>query len=146
MLDVAELLARFGTDLLARPSGPLGFRFFVQPLMAMLLAMRDGVGDARSGRSPYFWTVLHDAAHHAERLAEGLKATAKVIVLGVLIDAAYQMKVHGSFYAGEALLIALLLGFVPYLLIRGPVDRIARRWIANTKSRREAPQPPARTT
>jgi len=35
--------------------------------------------------------------------------------------------VHGTVYPGEALGIALLLGFVPYLLIRGPIDRIVRR-------------------
>jgi hypothetical protein len=33
------------------------------------------------------------------------------------------------FYPGEALIVALLLAFVPYLLIRGPAERIARRWM-----------------
>jgi hypothetical protein len=127
MSELTELLSRLWTDLIARPEGPFGFRLLLQPLVAALLAVRDGVVDARAGHSPYFWTLLHDPGRRRERLREGVKATLRVVLLGVVIDAVYQFKVHGNVYPGEALGIALLLGFVPYLLIRGPVDRIARR-------------------
>jgi hypothetical protein len=127
MSELPELLSRMWTDLIARPEGPFEFRLFVQPLIATLLAVRDGIVDARTGRSPYFWTLLHDPVRRRERLREGVKETLRVVFLGVVIDAVYQYKVHGTVYPGEALGIALLLGFVPYLLIRGPIDRIARR-------------------
>lgn len=138
MIEAQEVLSRIWTDLLARPSGPFAFRFVLQPLMAIVLALRDGIGDAQTGRSPYFWTVLSDTTQRRERLAEGLKATMRIIVLGIVIDAAYQLKVLGTFYPVEALAIALLLGFIPYLFIRGPVDRVARRWIARKASKNEA--------
>jgi hypothetical protein len=32
------------------------------------------------------------------------------------------------FYPAEAVIVALLFAFVPYVIIRGPVARIARRW------------------
>jgi hypothetical protein len=127
MSELQDLLTRLWTDLLARPGGPFAFRLALQPLMAAIFAVRDGMTDARTGRSPYFWTLLHDPSHRRERLNEGVKATLKVVLLGVVIDAIYQFKVHGTVYPGEALGIALLLGFVPYLLIRGPIDRILRR-------------------
>jgi hypothetical protein len=127
MPELQGLLSRLWADLIARPGGPLEFRFLLQPLVAALLAVRDGVLDARTGRSPYFWTLVHDPAHRRERFREGVKATLRVVLLGVAIDALYQFKVHGTVYPGEALGIALLLGFVPYLLIRGPTDRMARR-------------------
>ena len=38
----------------------MAFRFILQPVMAAIFAIRDGMKDARAGRSPYFWTVLHD--------------------------------------------------------------------------------------
>jgi hypothetical protein len=39
-----------------------------------------------------------------------------------------------TLYPGEAVVVALLLGFIPYLLLRGPVARIARwRMRAPTK-------------
>jgi hypothetical protein len=127
MWDLQDLVSRLWTDLLARPGGPFALRLFLQPLMAALFAARDGVADARAGRALYLWTVLHDAGRRRERLIEGVIATAKVVLLGVVIDAVYQFKVHGTVYPGEALGIALLLGFIPYLLIRGPAARIARR-------------------
>jgi hypothetical protein len=148
MPDVHDVLARFWADLAARPVGPFGFRFLLQPLMAALLATRDGIGDARTGRSPYFWRVLHDAGQRRARFAEALKATARIGALAIAIDAAYQLRAFGTVYPNEALVVALLLGLVPYLLIRGPVDRIARRWAARRTSKQEAPkhEPPARIT
>jgi len=138
MTEIQEVLSRIWTDLLARPSGPFAFRFVLQPLVAIVLALRDGIKDAQTGRSPYFWTVLRDSAQRRERLVEGLRATGRIIVFGIGIDAVYQFEVLGKFYPGEALAIAVLLGFVPYLLIRGPVDRIARRWTARKTSKQEA--------
>ncbi len=148
MQEFLDLLTRGWTDLLARPGGPYAFRLVLQPLMAALLAARDGMRDARTGRSPYFWTVLHDAGRRRERIAEALKATARIGALAIALDAIYQLRVLGAFYLDEALVVALLLALVPYVLIRGPVDRIARRWIARKTSRQEAPEhePPARTT
>lgn len=129
MSELQELLSRMWTDLLARPGGPFAFRLILQPLMAILFAVRDGYRDARTGRSPYAWTMLHDPGRRRGRLVEGVKATVKVVLLGVAIDTAYQFRVLGRFYPGEALGFALLLGFVPYLLIRGPADRVVR-WLS----------------
>jgi len=144
MQEILEFLSRVWTDLLARPSGPYGFRFVLQPLMAALLAVRDGIGDARSGRSPYFWMVMHDKGQHRERFAEALKATARIGALAILIDAAYQLRVLGTFFPDQALIVALLLALFPYLLLRGPVDRIARRWRARRTSKHAATGPPPR--
>jgi len=141
MSELQELMTRIWTDLLARPSGPFAFRFVLQPLVAIVLALRDGIKDAQTGRSPYFWTVLRDPAQRRERLGEGLKATGRIIAFGIGIDAVYQFEVLGKFYPGEALVIAVLLGFIPYLLIRGPAARIAMRWIARKTSQQKALKP-----
>jgi hypothetical protein len=127
-MDFTELLQRVADDLLARPSGPLAIRFLIQPAMSTIFAIRDGIKDAREGRSPYFWTVLTDPVERGARLREGLSATAKIMILAIVLDAVYQFRVLGTFYPGEAIVIALVLAFIPYLLIRGPVARIARRW------------------
>lgn len=122
------VFGRVWTDLLARPSGPLAFRFVLQPTMAAIAAILDGIKDAHTGRSPYFWTVLSNPAERTERLREGLKATSRIILLGLVMDAAYQIIVFRTFYPLEAVIIAIALAFTPYLLIRGPAARIARRW------------------
>jgi len=100
----------------------------LQPLMVTILAILDGLKDARAGRSPYLWTILSDPAQRAGYLREGLKRVSRVIVFALLMDAIYQFMVLGRFYPGEALVIAFVLAFLPYLLLRGPVARIARRW------------------
>src|SRR6185295_11843587 len=118
---------RFWTNLLDRPGGPMSLRFLLQPLMATIAAFKDGMKDAKTGRSPYFWTVLSNRGERTARLSEGLSSTAQIILMGIVIDTIYQAKVFGTFYPVEALFCALVLAFVPYLLLRGPIARLARR-------------------
>jgi hypothetical protein len=123
----ADVHDRIWKDILARPGGPMTLRFILQPTMAAIAALHDGVKDARLGRSPYFWTLLHSAAERGERLREGIISTARIVLFGLGMDAVYQYKVLDTFYPGEAALVALLLALLPYFLLRGPIARIARR-------------------
>jgi uncharacterized protein YjeT (DUF2065 family) len=119
---------RIWHDLVERPDAPMRFRFILQPVMVAILAIRHGLNDARTGRSPYFWTMLGNPGERAQRLNEGLNATAGIIFLGLVMDAIYQVIVLGQFYPAEAVIVALLFAFIPYVIIRGPAARIARRW------------------
>ncbi len=125
----AEVRERVWRQLAERPGGPMTFRFILQPCMAALAALRDGVKDARTGRKPYAQALLTDAEERGGRLAEGFIATARVILLGLVMDTVYQLVVLKTFYPGEAVIVALALAFVPYLLLRGPIERIARLWL-----------------
>jgi len=127
MSEIQEILTRFWDQLIAQPSGPLAFRFILQPAMATFLAVRDGLKDARAGRPPYFATILSDPSQRAAYIREGLKRVSRVIALGFVMDAIYQFMVLRRFYLGEALVTVFVFAVLPYLLIRGPVDRIARR-------------------
>ena len=128
MSEIQEILTRFWDQLIAQPSGPLAFRLILQPIMAAILAILDGLKDARAGRPLYTWTLLTDPAHRASYLREGLKRVSRVIVFALVMETIYQFMVLGRFYLGEALFIALVVAVLPYLLIRGPAARIARRW------------------
>ena len=123
-----ELFARIWDGLLARVGGPMTFRLILQPAMAALLAIRAGLKDAREGRPPYFWTILSDPKQRDDLLREGWKATARVFGLAIVMDIIYQWIVQRWIYPGEVVIVAILLAMVPYLLIRGPVTRIARHW------------------
>jgi hypothetical protein len=124
----ADVLERIWQNMLNRTGGPMTFRFFLQPIMASIAALYDGVKDARAGRSYYLWTILTDPAKRGGRLHEGLISTARVILLGLCMDVIYQLIEFETFHPAEAVIIALLLAFVPYVLLRGPVARIARWW------------------
>ena len=54
-----ESLGRLWRDVLDRPGGPMTFRFILQPAMAIIAALRDGIHDARLGRRPYVWALIH---------------------------------------------------------------------------------------
>ena len=108
------------------------FRFVLQPVMAAIAAWRDGRKDAGIGRVPYLWALLTRPASLGGRLHEGLVATGRVIILGLVMDVIYQALVFDTFHPVEAVLIALLLAFVPYLLLRGPFARLAR-WRAGAR-------------
>ena len=45
---------RIWRNLVERPSGPMSFRFILQPSMAAIAAIHDGIKDVRTGRAPYF--------------------------------------------------------------------------------------------
>lgn len=124
-----EVRHRIWKQLIERPGGPMTFRFVLQPAMAALAALHDGIKDARTGRSPYFWTQLAYPFESGHRLYEGLISTARVILLGLCMDAIYQWIVLKTFYPGEAVIVAIGLAFFPYLLLRGPIERIARLWL-----------------
>lgn len=129
MLELLQdMSTRFWHDLLARPSGPFAFRFLLQPTMAAIAAIRAGLVDGRTGRSPYFLALWTEPDERRQRLHEGLSATARIFLLGLVMDAIYQFVVLKKFYPGEALVISVVLAVVPYFLIRGPVARVARWW------------------
>jgi len=104
----------------------MSFRLILQPAMAAFFAVRAGWQDGLAGRPPYFWAILHDPSHRRDLLREGWRAVAKIFVIAVIIDAVYQAIQLRWFYPGEALIVAIVLAIVPYLLIRGSVGRFAR--------------------
>jgi hypothetical protein len=125
-----ETQARLWSDVFDRPGGPMSFRFILQPTMATIAALHDGIADARSGRRPYLRTMLTDATARGGRVMEGLYAISRIILLGFAMDAIYQWKVLGTFYPAEAVVITLILAVVPYVVLRGPIARFVRWWFA----------------
>jgi hypothetical protein len=121
-------LTRFWTNLVGRLSGPMSFRLILQPLVATAFAIRAGLQDARAGRPLYTKTVLTHPTHHLDMLREGWRTVVKVFVLAALLDMVYQWMVFRWVYPMEAFFVAFLLACVPYLLIRGPANRIGRAW------------------
>ncbi len=122
-----DIFSRIAEDLVGRVTGPMKFRLLLQPLMATIFAVRTGLKDARESRPAYFWAIFTEPALRGQLIKEGWQAVGKVFIIAIIIDAVYQYIVFRWFYLGEAVVVAAILALVPYLLIRGPVNRIARR-------------------
>jgi len=123
---VEEWLTRIVDNLLDRVSGPMKFRLILQPLMAIIFAVRSGLRDAKEGRPAYFWAIFTDPHSRREMLRDGWKSVGHIFILAVIIDAVYQIIELHWFYPLEAFIVAIVLAIIPYLLIRGPTNRAAR--------------------
>jgi hypothetical protein len=120
-----EMLARVWENLGGRIGGPLSFRLLLQPTIAVFLAVKAGLADAQAGKPPYLWTIATNPDDRRDLLRHGWKSVAKVFAMAVVIDVVYQLIVARWVYPLESLIVAFILACVPYLLVRGPVNRIA---------------------
>ncbi|HTH50996.1 MAG TPA: hypothetical protein VL501_03630 [Pyrinomonadaceae bacterium] len=122
-----ELLARVWENLTDRVTGPMWLRLVLQPTVAAIFAARDGWRDAHDGRPPYFWNVLTFKEQRRELIRDGWGSIGKVFIMALVIDTIYQIVVQRWVYPFETLLVAFLLAVVPYILIRGPLNRVISR-------------------
>ena len=124
-----DTLLRIWEHLVGRLTGPLTFRLLLQPTMSTLFAIRDGMRDARAGRPPFLGTILGSGDDRQRLIREGLAAIGKLALFAIFLDFVYQLIVFRRIYPAEAIDVALLLAIVPYFVLRGPVNRIARLWV-----------------
>ena len=129
-----EALRRGWENLIGRSDGPMTFRLIMQPAMAVLLAIRAGLHDAREGQPPFLWTVFSHPGRRHELLRQAWDDVGNVFILALVLDSIYQVIVHSGIYALELLLTATILALVPYVIVRGPVTRLARRQSAVSRA------------
>jgi len=124
----------FLNDLATLISGPGRFRFFVQPSMALFLAIRDGLADARHGAPPYVIHALFDSGDRVKSLKTALHSAGKVFALAIILDAILQARVLGHIRPLAAVAVGCLLVGLPYMLARGITNRIQVRSARRTES------------
>lgn len=120
-----EILTRFIENLGARVTGPMHLRIYLQPIMATVFAIIAGIKDAKAGKPAYFWAMFTQPEHRREMLKDGWKSVGKVFVIAMVLDIVYQLIVERWVYPFEVIIVALILAIVPYLILRGPANRIA---------------------
>lgn len=131
-----EALTRIVENLISRIDGPLHFRIILQPAIAVFFAILDGVKDAQRGNPAYGWAMFSNPGHRRDLLKDGWKHFGKIFLLAIVLDVIYQWKVNPRIYPGETIMVALLLAVVPYVLLRGPVNRLVRLFFKESKQNR----------
>lgn len=124
---------QFFEDLPRRFSGPGRLRFILQPLVAILLGVRSGLADAKSGQSPFIFALLFHAHKRKELLRSGMMAIGHVLAFGILLDAVAQLLIYKQIHPGAALVIGPVLVWGPYALARSLTARLAR-WFGHGPS------------
>ena len=96
--------------------------------MAAIFAIRAGLRDAREGRAPYFfWAVFINRSRRPELFRLAWRDVGKVFLAAFALDVIYELEGLSLGLSGTVPhSVALVLAIVPYLMIRGPVTRIAR--------------------
>jgi len=126
-MGIDDIWMRFLENMVARVSGPMKLRLFLQPTMAAIFAIRSGLKDAREGRPAFLWTVLTDPASRDYLIKDGWKSVGKVFLIAMALDIVYQLIVAKFIYPLEVVATAFLLAIVPYICLRGLTTRIARK-------------------
>jgi hypothetical protein len=115
----------FFEDIPKRLAGPGRFRFVLQPLIATLLGIRNGLADARAGRPPYLYGVLFHRGLRGELLRTGFETVVNLMLMGILLDAVFQWVILGVSHPGAALVMGPVLIGGPYALARALSNRAA---------------------
>ena len=127
MDSISETVGRAVGELLGRSSGPLHFRLVIQPVVASILAIRAGMKDAREGKPPFFWTALTNPAARQVLIRSGWKDIGKLFMVAMVLDTIYQAIVLRGFHLVQALLVAIFVAVIPYVVLRGPATRLTHR-------------------
>jgi hypothetical protein len=93
-------------------------------------------------RTPLGWAFFRDAANRSKLLRAGWKDLARLFIVAVLVDFVYEIVVFHWIYPGQSLIVAATAAVPPYLLVRGPFNRLVvcgREWRARTA--RQTPSP-----
>ena len=129
---VTEFIARF-------LYGPMQFRFFVQPLIALALGVRDGVSDSRSDSPPFIWALLYHPDVRSGAFRSALKRMQGPILFASVLDAVAQYLMFRHVRPFAAVLVGTLLMGVPYSVARGVANRIRSKRLADRISPVPAP-------
>lgn len=123
-MTFSEFFIGRGEMLVGRASGPLTPRLIFQPTVAVILAIRSSIRDARESRMP---PVLTNPLTRRALIRHGWKDVRQVFVIALLLDVVYELIVYRWIYPLQVLLVAIVLALIPYILVRGLISRIVRR-------------------
>lgn len=117
----------FWTDMGLRLTGPAAFRFVIQPILAVLFGVRDGVRDANVGEPPFIYDIVMVPADRKRQAARGWAGIGKAIIFATVLDAVVQYPILGRVYPGAAIIVGVGMMALPYALARGITNRLVSR-------------------
>jgi hypothetical protein len=106
--------------------GPGALRFFIQPFIALLLGIRDGVNDWALGRGPYLATIFRQRKRAKVLLRQGLRAIALPLSVAVFASLLFQYLIRARMRFVPALLFAIIFVAIPYMVARATANRVER--------------------
>ena len=113
-------------QLFGRADGPLFFRLYVMPVVACLVGIHLGIRDAVKNEPTLLSKLYTDSTEQRLILRPGWKEIRRIIIVALVLDTIYQFIVFQAFYILQAIIVAIVCAFLPYMIGRGVSQRLAR--------------------
>ena len=117
---------QFFKDMLRRLSGPGRLRFILQPTVALLIGIRDGIRDTRMGSPPFLLALISKWARGPDLLRSAFVSLRDLIAIAIILDVISQYLIFREIHPGAALLLGPVLVAIPYAISRALANRTAR--------------------
>lgn len=112
---------------IARLAGPMSLRFIFQPLLGLLLGIRDGIRDANAGEPPFILDLISNREKRKAKLSSLLTSLFKTILIAVVLDLIAQYFLFGQVRITSAVMIAIIILIVPYSMARAVTNRMVTK-------------------
>jgi hypothetical protein len=122
-------LANVVDNAIARLTGPMSFRFILQPAFAVFLGIRDGLMDAKAGTPPFIADLVFNPGTRKRSLKAAFHRLLTPIIVATVLDAIAQYLIFKHVRPLAALVVGTFVMGLPYAAARGVTNRIvsARR-------------------
>lgn len=108
-------------------SGAGHIGLLLQPALAVLFGVMHGVRDAHLKRGPFFTSLLRLSPPH-QRGGGALRRLTWAVLGALAASLGFQLVRSRDMHTANALLVALALAVLPYLLARDVSARLDLRW------------------
>ena len=104
------------------------FRLVLQPLMAIALGIRLGIGDAKAGRGPFLFRLVKERHHHWGLFKQSLRDAALPLTVALIVDGILQMITLGYVRPMAAVVVGTILVWIPFTASRALMNRAWNRF------------------
>ena len=112
-------------NIAARLTGPMNFRFILQPLVAIfVLGIKDGRMDAKAGMPPFILDLILHPKDRKRNLKSAFKRLLVPVIFGAILDGIAQYLIFKHVRPAAAVLVGAMVMGIPYALSRGITNRI----------------------
>lgn len=99
------------------------FRLILQPTLAVILGIRIGLADARAGHQPFLARLIRSRHERWSLVRESIGHAAVPLTLALVMDSVFQYLALGRIRVVGALIVGILLVWLPFSSARGLANR-----------------------
>jgi hypothetical protein len=126
-MDIAAAIAMttMWEDIAGTLTGRGQMRLILQPTMAIIIGVRMGITDAKLGQAPFVWR-LATSEDRREVAKESFRKILIPFCIAIVLDGVLQFLARGYVRPLAAVIVGLMLIFVPFAISRAFANRIYR--------------------